>query len=124
MGGDRASRKITVNRSVQKLAVLMFFYAIASCAFETNISLHIGGKYAGSSSMSGLICGAYAVAQTSMGLVLGKLFKKIGRYTLPVVASFAAIGLTVISLSPSYMALLFMFHYNGRTIPGYLLIPI
>ena len=54
MGGSRRDRRVP--KGVLALALAMFLYAMASCAYETNISLHIGGPYAGDPTVSGIVC--------------------------------------------------------------------
>lgn len=59
VGGSRRDRRVP--KGVLALALAMFLYAMASCAYETNISLHIGGPYAGDPTVSGIVCGVYSV---------------------------------------------------------------
>lgn len=78
VGGNR--KQLKISSGVLVLALAMFLYAVAASAYDTNISLHIGGAHAGNSTVSGIVCGFYSVIQASMGFLMSFLYRKLGRF--------------------------------------------
>ncbi len=104
---SRDRRAVKLPRSVFFLALFTFVFGLNSSAFDTNISLHIGGRFAGSSTVSGLVCSMYAVAQAATGFALGLLYKKLKQFTLPAIMLASGVGLVTIAFFPSSLAILF-----------------
>lgn len=95
------SEKIKLNSQVYKLAVLGMLEFIFLIAFTTNIAMHLGGKLAGNSSVSGTLIGVFSGVQIIMGLALGHITKITGKYTLIVGMACLSIGCFILVLSPS-----------------------
>ena len=88
---------IQLNKDVYLMGVIGFFFFLFLITFNTNIAMHIGGKYAGDSAFSGVINAVFSLIQIAAGAVLGRITKIFGRLTLTsALVSFAIGGLILV----------------------------
>lgn len=101
-------QKIGVNKQVLKLCVLMALEMLFLASFTTNISMHIGGTFMDGSAMAGLLIGVFSGAQILMGLVLNKVTRLTGSYTLPVAMLSFSVGALLLVLFPGNLVMLLL----------------
>lgn len=100
------SEKIKLNSKVYKIALLGMLEFMFLIAFTTNIAMHLSGKLAGNSSVTGTLIGVFSGVQIIMGLTLGHIVKYTGRNTLTIGMICLSIGSFILVLSPSSYLLL------------------
>ena len=104
---DRENR-ISLSREVFVMGGIGFFFFLFLITFNTNISMHIGGKYAGDSSFAGLINAVFSLVQIAAGFVLG-LVTKLFRKQTPTAAILSfAVGAVILVLFPKNAAMLLL----------------
>lgn len=101
------SEKITLNKTVWKTTFLGVMEMMFLITFSTNIAMHISGRLAGSTTVSGNLAGIFSAGQIMIGLVLGNITKITKKYTLPTaMLCFSAGGLILILFPSNYMMLM------------------
>ena len=98
------TEKIRLNADVFKISFLGLLEFLFLMSFTTNIAMHISGSLAGDTGASGTLTGIFSGAQIVMGLVLGKVSKVTGRYTLPTAMLSFVLGGILLILFPGSMA--------------------
>lgn len=98
--------KIELNKEVYKVALTGIIEMLFLITFSTNISMHISGNLAGSTTVSGNLTGIFSASQIVVGLILGAITKVTKKYTLPVAMLCFSIGGGLIFLFPSNYVLL------------------
>ena len=102
---DRENR-ISLNKDIFIMAGIGFFFFMFLITFNTNISMHLGGKYAGSSSFSGILTAAFSLIQIIAGIVLGAVTKLFKKQTMTAALVSFAIGALLLVLFPANAAFL------------------
>ena len=100
------SEKIRLNAKVFKISFLGLLEFMFLITFTTNISMHVSGTIADSSSASGALTGVFSFSQIIMGLALGWVIKVTKQYTLPAAMLNFAIGAVILALFPGNYSLL------------------
>ena len=100
--------KISLNRDIYILTGIGFFFFLFLITFNTNIAMHIGGKYAGDSAFSGLINAAFSLIQIIAGITLGLITKIFVKQTMTAAVLCFVLGAVILILFPGTAALLFI----------------
>jgi MFS family permease len=100
--------KIRLNKEVFKISFWGFLEFLFLISFTTNIAMHISGRLAGNSGVSGILTGIFSVSQILMGMVLGFAVKTFRKYTLPAAMLFFTIGAAILVCFPSHLFLLIL----------------
>ena len=100
--------KIRLNKDIYILTGVGFFFFLFLITFNTNIALHISGKYAGDSAFSGLINAVFSLIQILAGITLGRITKIFVKQTMTAAVLCFAIGAVVLVLFPGTAAMLFI----------------
>lgn len=99
--------KIRLNKKVFAVSFLGIVEVLFLMSYTTNIAMHISGKLAGDTMVSGILTGIFAAAQIVMGLILGRVTKIFGKYSLPAaMLSFCAGAVIVVCFPSSYLGLM------------------
>lgn len=101
-----STEKIRLNKKVAVMdlfGVLEFLFLIT---FTTNIAMHLSGKIAGDSSVSGMLIGCFSGSQIVIGLILGAVTRVTKKYTLAAAMASFCIGGILLILFPSNTAML------------------
>lgn len=102
------TEKIRMNRKVLQTAVLGMIEFLFLITFTTNIAMHLSGKLAGDTAVSGNLTGIFSGVQIAAGLIFRRVTKITKQYTLPVAMMSFSIGALLILLFPSeYILLIF-----------------
>ena len=104
---DRENR-ISLNKEVFIMGGIGFFFFLFLITFNTNISMHIGGKYAGNSSFAGIVNAVFSLIQIAAGFVLGMVTKLFRRQTMTAALVSFAIGAMILVLFPANAAMLLL----------------
>ncbi len=96
--------KIRLNADVFKISFLGLLEFLFLMSFTTNIAMHLSGNLAADPAASGTLTGVFSAAQIVMGLVLGKVSKITGRFTLPAAMGSFVLGGILLVLFPGSMA--------------------
>jgi predicted MFS family arabinose efflux permease len=99
--------KIRINMKVFRLSMLMALEYLFLISFTTNIAMHLSGELKGSAQVAGLLTGVFSGVQIFAGLILRKINRFAGSYTLPVAMMSFALGCIFLILFPSSLFLLF-----------------
>lgn len=102
------TEKIHLNKRVFQVAFLGFLEFLFLITFTTNIAMHISGKLAGDSAVSGILTGIFSGAQIVMGLILGYVTKITKKATLPVAMLSFVAGAVLLILFPSNLPVLLL----------------
>ncbi len=100
------NEKIQLNKRVVGICIFIFFEMMFLITFSTNISMHISGKLAGDSGISGALTGVFSASQIIVGLLLGIITKITKKYILPTAMFSFAIGAFILVLFPSNFVML------------------
>lgn len=84
-------------------AFLEFFFLIT---FSTNIALHLGGTLTGDSTIAGNLIGIFSGIQIVAGLLLGRVTRYFGKYTMPAAMMSFSIGAVLLIVFPGNLPLL------------------
>lgn len=100
------TEKIQLNKEVFTVAIFGMLEFLFLITFTTNIAMHISGKLAGNSAVSGNLTGIFSASQIVMGLILGFVTKITKKYTLPIAMLNFSIGGILLIFFPSNFVLL------------------
>jgi predicted MFS family arabinose efflux permease len=95
-----------LNRKVFKISLLGMVVLLFLITYTTNISMHLEGKIAGDPAVAGLLTGVFSGAQIIMGLVLGIVVKRTGKYTFPAAMFLFCAGGILLILFPGNIVML------------------
>lgn len=98
--------KIRLTPEVWKLTFMIGVECLFLIAFNTNIGMHLGGELAGNAGATGNLTGVFSASQILMGVILGYVTKRTGKYTLSAAYLSFAIGAVFLVLFPSNLFLL------------------
>lgn len=98
--------KVRVNGRVFQVALLGFLEFLFLISYTTNISMHLSGEMAGSTSAAGTLTGIFSVAQIVIGLLLGIVTKLTKKLTLSAAMLSFAAGALLLVLFPSSFPML------------------
>lgn len=98
--------KIRLTPEVWKLTFMIGAECVFLIAFNTNIGMHLSGELAGNAGATGNLTGIFSASQILMGVILGHITKRTGKYTLSAAYLSFAIGAVFLVLFPSNMLLL------------------
>lgn len=101
------TEKISLNKKALMFSAYGLLQMIFLMAFTTNIAMHIGGAYAGNTSISGTVTSVFSVGQLLIGLSFGLLTRVTKRLTLPVSTLCGGVGLLLLLLFPGSLPMLF-----------------
>lgn len=101
-----STEKIRLNADVFKVSILGMLEFLFLISFTTNIAMHLGGSLAGDTGASGTITGIFSASQIVMGLILGKVSKITGKYTMPAAMVSFVLGAVLLILFPGNLAML------------------
>ena len=104
---DKENR-IKLSKDVFIMGGIGFFFFMFLITFNTNISMHIGGKYAGDTSFSGIVNAVFSVIQIIAGLILGLVTKICKKQTMTVALVSFVIGAVILILFPASAAMLLL----------------
>ena len=96
-----SSAGLRPNRTVFILAGFMFLEWLFMTAFGTNIAMHLSGRLAGDPALAGTLSSISSLAMICMGLFLGSLTRRFGRFTLPLSMAFYGCAAVLFVLFPS-----------------------
>ena len=99
-------KKIRLNRNVLKMAAFLFAEGFFIIIYTTNLSLHLAGPLKGDAAIAGMITGIFSASQIIMGILLGRIAKVTGKYTLPVAMFALAAGYLLMAFFPSSLPIL------------------
>lgn len=100
------AKKIRLNKRVFQISAFGFLETLFLITFTTNIAMHLSGALKGDSQVSGLLTGVFSGSQIAVGLILWRITKVTGKFTLSAaMLSFCAGGMLLI-LFPSNIILL------------------
>ena len=102
---DKENR-ITLNKEVFIMGVVGMFFFLFLITFNTNISMHIGGKYAGNSGFAGIVNAVFSLIQIAAGFVLGMITKLCKKQTATAALLSFAIGAVILVLFPANAAMI------------------
>ena len=98
--------KIRINARVVIVAVLGLLEFMFLISFTTNISMHLAGKLAGNTAVSGNLTSIFSIAQIIIGLVLACITRITKRATLPLAMASFVLGALLLVAFPSNFAML------------------
>ncbi len=98
--------RITLNKEVFIMGVVGMFFFLFLITFNTNISMHISGKYAGNSGFAGIVNAVFSLIQIAAGFVLGAVTKLCKKQTATAALLSFAVGAVILVLFPANAAML------------------
>ena len=98
--------QVKVNARVFQLAVLGLLEWLFLITYTTNISMHLSGGLAGSSSAAGNLTSIFSIAQIIIGLLLGIVTKITKKATITAAMLSFAAGAAILVAFPSNFAML------------------
>ncbi len=99
-------KKIRLNHQVFIMAAFLFAEGFFIIIYTTNLSMHLAGALKGNTAIAGTITGVFSVAQIIMGILLGKISRITGRYTLPAAMFALAAGYLMMVFFPGNLPML------------------
>ncbi|MBQ1376388.1 MAG: MFS transporter [Lachnospiraceae bacterium] len=101
------NNRITLNKEVWVLSVIGLFFFMFLIAFTTNISMHLSGRIAGNTRLTGLLTAAFSLIQIVAGFILGAFTKICRKLTMSAALLSFAIGALLLVLFPGSFPWLF-----------------
>lgn len=99
-------KQIRLNAEVFRMAAFIFAEGFFIIIYTTNLSMHLTGALKGDAAIAGTLTGIFSASQIIMGILLGRIAKVTGRYTLPVALFSLAAGYLLTALFPGSMPIL------------------
>lgn len=99
-------KQIRLNAEVFRMAAFIFTEGFFIIIYTTNLSMHLTGALKGDAAIAGTLTGIFSASQIIMGILLGRIAKVTGRYTLPVALFSLAAGYLLTALFPGSMPIL------------------
>ena len=99
-------KQIRLNAEVFRMAAFIFAEGFFIIIYTTNLSMHLTGALKGDAAIAGTLTGIFSASQIIMGILLGRIAKVTGRYTLPVALFSLAAGYLLTALFPGSMSIL------------------
>ena len=112
-GGEK--KRIRLNAEVWRMAAFLFAEGFFIIVYTTNLSMHLAGALKGDTAVAGMITGVFSAAQILMGVLLGRISRITGRYTLPVAMFALAAGYLLLVFFPGNLPILLV----GAVFCGY-----
>lgn len=103
-GGEK--KRIRLNAEVWRMAAFLFAEGFFIIVYTTNLSMHLAGALKGDTAVAGMITGVFSAAQILMGVLLGRISRITGRYTLPVAMFALAAGYLLLVFFPGNLPIL------------------
>lgn len=103
---ETESEKIRLNKKVLTIDLFGVLEFVFLMSFTTNIAMHLAGNLAGDSAVSGTLTGIFSGAQIVIGLVLGVIAKRTGKFTIPMAMFSFVVGGILIMVFPDNFAAL------------------
>lgn len=103
-GGEK--KRIRLNTEVWRMAAFLFAEGFFIIVYTTNLSMHLAGALKGDTAVAGMITGVFSAAQILMGVLLGRISRITGRYTLPVAMFALAAGYLLLVFFPGNLPIL------------------
>ncbi len=112
----RNAKKIKLNKQVFITSFFGLLELLFLITFTTNIAMHMGGSLAGNSSQAGILNGIFSGIQIIIGIVLGRISKLTGKYSLPVaMLCFSTGGILLIAFPSNYRILMIAAVFCGAS---------
>lgn len=104
---ERGKKKqIRLNAEVFRMAAFIFAEGFFIIIYTTNLSMHLTGALKGDAAIAGAITGVFSASQIVMGILLGKIAKVTGKYTLPVALFALSAGYLLTAVFPGSLPVL------------------
>lgn len=103
---ETENEKIRLNRKVLTIDLFGILEYLFLMTFTTNIAMHISGSLAGNTTVSGNLTGIFSGTQIVIGLVLGVIARRTGKFTIPTAMFSFVIGAALLIAFPSSFPML------------------
>ena len=102
------NNRIALNKEVWILSVIGLFFFMFLITFMTNISMHLSGKIAGNTRLTGLLTAAFSLIQIVAGFILGAFTKMCKKLTMSAALLSFTIGALLLVFFPRSFPWLFV----------------